>query len=167
MLILAYVGTNADQNQGVSVAATGTALLSGTATLNTSLTLAAGSTLDMVDMNLGAVTLNGALTLGGPVIMGDNLLSFTSLLDITNNHITLFTGLTDINIQAGAAELTVDSMMLASNVFSNLENSNLYIAYQVSTGNVGSLTMVYIPEPTTSTLSLLALSALVARRRRR
>ncbi len=162
----AYVGTNVDQKQRVSVASSGTALLSGTATLNTSLTLAAGSTLDMVDMNLGAVTLNGALTFGGSVIMGENLLAIVNEMSEWEQSVTLFTGLSDVIMPTVTAGELESSQVLASSVFSNVQNENLYVNYQVI-NNVGSLTVVYIPEPATTTLSLLALSALAMRRRRK
>ena len=50
-------------------------------------------------------------------------------------------------------------------VFSNLAgNGQYYLNYMPE---VGSLTVVHIPEPATATLSLLALAALAARRRRK
>ncbi len=50
-------------------------------------------------------------------------------------------------------------------VFSNLTgNGQYYLNYMPE---VGSLTVVHIPEPASATLSLLALAALAARRRRK
>lgn len=161
----AYVGTNADQKQGVSVAATGTALLSGTATLNTSLTLAAGATLDMADLDAGAVTINGALTFGGKVQMGAQLLAMVDSMTGWEESVTLFTGLTD-GVTLPATVSDAASMVQASEVFSNVQNNTLYVSYQVI-DNVGSLMVVHVPEPATTTLSLLALAALAARRRRK
>lgn len=162
----AYVGSNVDEKQGVSVASTGTALLSGTATLNTSLTLAAGSTLDMEDLNLGAVTLSGALTFGGQVQMGEKLLAIVNAMNGWEESVTLFTGLSGVDFTAVTPENLESTKVLASSVFSNVDNQNLYVNYQVI-DNVGSLMVVHVPEPTTTTLSLLALSALAARRRRK
>ena len=160
----AYVGTNADQKQGVSVAAAGTALLSGTATLNTSLTLAAGATLDMTNLDAGAVTLNGALTFGGQVQMGEQLLAAVDAMSGWQ-ELVLFTGLTGTSPLA-AAPADAEGLVQASEVFSNMQNNQVYVSYQVI-DNVGSLMVVHVPEPTTTTLSLLALSALAARRRRK
>ncbi len=60
----------------------------------------------------------------------------------------------------------------ASQYFANLQESDYYICYSGSNnpgagGNVGTLYIFKAPEPTTSTLSLLALMALAARRRRK
>ena len=161
-----YVGATKDTTPKSSLTVTGTSELGGGATMNTSLTLAAGSTLDMVDMNLGAVTLNGALTFGGSVIMGENLLAIVNEMSEWEQSVTLFTGLSDVIMPTVTAGELESSQVLASSVFSNVQNENLYVNYQVI-NNVGSLTMVYIPEPATTTLSLLALSALAARRRRK
>ena len=48
-------------------------------------------------------------------------------------------------------------------------DSNAYMMryYGTETGTSGSLVMVLVPEPTTATLSLLALAGLCARRRRK
>ena len=161
----AYVGTNADQKQGVSVAATGTALLSGTATLNTSLTLAAGATLDIAALDAGAVTINGALTFGGQVQMGEQLLAMVDSMTGWKESVTLFTGLTD-GVTLPVTVSDADALVKASDVFSNVQNNSLYVSYQVI-DNVGSLMVVHVPEPATTTLSLLALAALAARRRRK
>lgn len=159
----AYVGTNADTKSSVTV--TGSALLSGTAALNTSLTLAEGAGLDMSDLDSGAVTLNGALTFGGKVTMDENLLAIVNEMSGWEESITLFTGLSKVSLP-GVTEAASAEKVLASNVFSNVTNNQVYISYQVI-DNVGSLMVVHVPEPTTSTLSLLALAALVARRRRK
>ncbi len=60
----------------------------------------------------------------------------------------------------------------ASQYFANLQESDYYICYSGSNnpgagGNVGTLYIFKAPEPATSTLSLLALAALAARRRRK
>ena len=161
----AYVGTNVDEKQGVSVASTGTALLSGGATLNTSLTLAAGATLDMTNLNAGAVTLNGALTFGGQVQMGEQLLAAVDAMSGWQ-ELVLFTGLAGGVSLPSTVATNADEMVRASEVFSNVTNGNLYVSYQVI-DNVGSLMVINVPEPATTTLSLLALTALAARRRRR
>lgn len=163
----AYVGTNVDEKQGVSVASTGTALLSGGATLNTSLTLNAGATLDMVDMSAGAAMVSGALTFDGQLTMGDKLLAILDEMSSWENHeLTLITGLDSFTFDG--VEVADGSMLQASTYFSNVSDT-VSVSYRVS-GDVGSLVLVsmdVVPEPTTSTLSLLALAGLCARRRRK
>ena len=160
-----YMGATNDTTTKSSVTVTGTALLGGGATLNTTcLTLAAGATLDMDNLNVGAVTLNGALTFGGKVQMGENLLDTVGSMT-GYESLTLFSGLTGANPLA-AMPADAAGMVQVSEVFSNVQNNTLYVSYQVI-DNVGSLMVVNIPEPTTTTLSLLALSALAARRRRK
>ena len=142
----------------------GGALLEGGSTLNASLTLADGATLDMDALDVGAVTLNGALTFGGLVTMGDKLLGILSEMSGWEESVTLFTGLTDLVLPAVAADDAADRLWVGD-VFSNLAgNENYYFNY---VPEVGSLAVVHVPEPTTTTLSLLALAALAARRRRK
>ncbi len=161
--VSAYVGANEDEKSAMTV--TDSTLLCGTATLNTSLTLAEGSTLDMTTLGAGAVTLNGALTFGGKVTMGANLLAIVNEMSGWDESITLFTGLSDVTLPS-EADAASDGKVLASEVFTNVNNTQLYVTYQVI-DNVGSLLVVHVPEPTTATLSLLALAALAARRRRK
>ena len=159
-----YVGATNDTTTKSSVTVTRTALLGGGATLNTSLTLAAGSTLDMDNLDAGAVSLSGALTFGGKVQMGENLLAAVGAMS-GYQSLVLFTGLTD-GVTLPATVSDAASMVQASEVFSNVQNNTLYVSYQVI-DNVGSLMVVLVPEPATTTLSLLALAALAARRRRK
>ena len=161
----AYVGTNVNEKQTVTV--TGTALLSGTSALNTSLTLNAGATLDMVDMSAGAAIVAGALTFDGQLTMGDKLLAILDEMSSWENHeLTLITGLDSFTF--AEVEVADGSMLQASTYFRNVSDT-LSVSYRVI-GDVGSLVLVsmdVVPEPTTSTLSLLALAGLCARRRRK
>ena len=143
----------------------GTALLAGSSTLNASLTLADGATLDMMILDAGAATINGALTFGGQVEMGENLLAAVEGLTCYAPGLVLFTGLTDLVLPVAASKLESDRV-LAISVFSNVETSSLYVTYQVE-DNVGSLLIVNIPEPTSTSLGLAALVALAMRRRRK
>ena len=161
--VSAYVGTNTNEKQALTVS--GTALLSGTATLNTSLTMMDGATLEMNNLDAGAVTLSGALTFSGSVAMGENLQAIVNELNSWGESVTLFTGLTDV-VSLPSTLTSAGDMVLASEVFSNVQNKQAYISYQVI-NNVGSLMVVNVPEPTTTALSLLALCGLAARRRRK
>ena len=142
----------------------GFALLSGSATLNASLTLAGGAMLDMDFLDAGAVTLNGALTFGGQVTMGDMLLSTLEEMHRKDEFVTLFTGVTHLELSDSLASESTGRLWVGD-VFSNLAgDEHYYFNYEA---DAGSLSIVYIPEPTTATLSLLVLAGLAARRRRK
>lgn len=161
--VSAHVGEASSQSQNIVVS--GIAQLSGTATLNTDLTLLDGATLEMDNLNAGAVNLNGSLTFGNSITMGDKLLAIVNEINSWDESVTLFTGISDMAGLPTTGSST-DSKVLASEVFSNVRNKQVYITYQVI-NNVGSLMIVHVPEPTTATLSLLALAGLAARRRRK
>ena len=142
----------------------GTILLEGNSTLNASLTLDNGSTLDMYILDGGAVALCGALTFGGQITMGDSLRTTLEEMREGSGSITLFTGLTHL-VLPGTVREDATGRVWVGDVFSNMEgNRTHYLTYEA---NVGSLSVVYIPEVTTTTLSLLALAGLTMRRRRK
>lgn len=143
----------------------GSAILEGGSTLNANLTLAAGTTLEMDMLEAGAVRINGALTFGGKVALGEKLLAEVGGLTWQEHSVMLFTGLTGITLPVAASELE-DDCVLASSVFSNVENSSLCVTYRV-VDNVGSLMVMIVPEPATATLGLMSLTALAMRRRRK
>ena len=136
----------------------GTAFLSGDSTLNADLTLADGATLDMENLDAGAVTLNGALTFGEQVTIGENLLALLEDIKTQTEGVALFTGIDSLTLPQ-TATTTTSNRVWAGVVFSNLASSqNYYLVYQADTG---TLSIVYnVPEPATATLSLLALAAL-------
>ncbi len=142
----------------------GTALLSGSSTLNASLTLADGATLDMMSLDAGAVTLNGALTFGGQVEMGEHLMAILDEMSGWNESVTLFTGLTNLVLPVTASS-EASSRVWVGDVFSNLVGYEQYYFNYVP--DVGSLMVVHVPEPTTTTLGLLTLTGLALRRRRK
>lgn len=154
---------NLYETNGVTLSVGGLAWLEGASTLNADLTLAEGSTLDIVSLDAGAVALNGVLTFGGQVTLGENLLA---LLDEKLGHessITLFTDLENVD-WATVTGNAVSDCVWAGAVFSNMAgNHSCYLNYASDTG---SLVMQIVPEPATATLSLLALAALAARHRR-
>lgn len=157
-----FAGATKDTTTKATVTVNNTALLDGGAVLNTSLTLADGATLEMTELEAGAVTLSGALTFVGQVELGKTLHASVESLGY-GEMLNLFTGASAVTV--GTDELG-SARVQAGTVFSNVDNANLYVEFRMS-GDVGSLLVVNIPEPTTSTLSLLALAALAARRRRK
>ena len=158
-----YAGSGGEKS---NITVTGHALLGGGATLNASLTLADGATLDMYSIEQSAVALDGTLTFNGQVELGGNLLAILAEMSSwQSQELTLFTGLSDIALPSMESEN--GSSVLASTLFSNVQSENMYVEYHVI-DNVGSLVVTMtIPEPATTTLSLLALTALAARRRRK
>lgn len=161
--VSAYVGSQLDEKSTITV--TETAQLGSASVLNASLTLANGATLEMDAFQTEPVILTGTLTFAGQVELGKNLLAAVNALS-GRDELVLFTGLSDVIMPTVTAGDLESPQVLANSVFSNVQNENLYVNYQVI-GNVGSLMVVHIPEPATTTLSLLALSALAARRRRK
>ena len=126
-----------------------------------------------------ALTFNSGLTLGG------TLLEVIADLE-EGESFTLFTGVASMNLQQtvtlynmrSLAEQTEEAIsystlmdgqqVAAADYFSNLSgNSGLVLRYDSTDGSVSIAHVAAIPEPATATLSLLALAALAARRRRR
>lgn len=152
------------------------------ATLNADLTLATGAT-----VNLGGedFTLNEALTLQTGLTLGGNALEAVKGLAVGEDF-TLFSGVTNLqleqavtlnNMRSLAAQtneavsyktLMNEVQASAADYFRNLSgNTGLMLSYNSTDGSVSITQTAAIPEPSTSTLSLLALSALAARRRRK
>ena len=150
----------------VLVSSTATASFSSLTRLEGSLTLASGSTL-LLD---GEFTLDGTLTLGTGLTLGGNVLELLNQLQY-GQSLTLVSGLDSLTVQSLNAKSTseysafaTDQELRAADYFSNL-SPNMVLNYN---GEVGSLSVSrIIPEPTTATLSLLALTALMSRRRRK
>ena len=150
------------------------------ATLNADLTLATGAT-----VNLGGedFTLNGALTLQTGLTLGGNALEAVKGLTVGESY-TLFSGVTNLQLEQAVTLNNMRSLAAQTNeavsyksqinevqafaedYFSNLgADSGFMLSY--NGGTVSITRAAAIPEPTTATLSLLALSALAARRRRK
>ena len=142
-------------------------LLGGGATLHSSLTLSEGAVLEMDTLQSGAAMVAGALTFEGLLTMGDKLLAILDEMSSWENHeLTLITGLDSFTFDGVEVE---DGSMLQANTYFRNVSDTVSVSYRVS-GDVGSLVLVsmdVVPEPTTSTLSLLALAGLCARRRRK
>ncbi len=152
------------------------------ATLNANLTLATGATVKLEGEDF---TLNGALTLQTGLTLGGNALEAVKGLAVGESY-TLFSGVTNLQLEqavtlnnmrslsrqttdATAYEALVeDTTVEASKYFDNLSGyTGLMLSYNSTDGSVSITQTAAIPEPATSTLSLLALSVLAARRRRK
>lgn len=135
------------------------------------LTVAAGGGTLQANLDLNnteTLALSGVLTLGGSVDLGDGGIALSgSLLDglTANSSITLFQDVDGLLLNG----LDFTEPVSASAIFSNeaLKDTDSVI-YTVSYENNNVLLNArLVPEPATATLSLLALAALCARRRRK
>ena len=127
------------------------------ATLNANLVFTAGSTL----------ALSGTLTMGSDVALQSGM-----ALELSDALLEALYGGTAIDIFTGVDALTLDGEQItdgysgnADGVFSGLSQDYTYT--MAFNNGVVSLSAGMVPEPTTATLSLLALATLAARRRRR
>ena len=143
---------------------TTSSLTAGTdATLNANLVLANGATVTMAE----ALTMGSTVTLGtGMTLAGDLVSTIKGMSE--DGTVNLFTGvdalyLGDSTTASGALDATSGVNL---DTYFNFEGaSDYYLGYDGQ--NVYAGVMQAVPEPTTATLSLLALAALAARRRRR
>ena len=156
------LGTESDHD---AVLSTGSLSVSGNSTVNANLVLDGSS-----------LTLNNALAMGSALTLNDITLSGDLLSGYIaeNSTITLFTGVDSLTLGSAtykAAELTGVKQVNAEDVFINLGDDDFMLTYAAAAdGNGGIVALVAqrdVPEPTTATLSLLALMGLAARRRRR
>jgi MYXO-CTERM domain-containing protein len=153
------------------------------ATLAGNLELANSATIELG----GKVKLDGVLTLQAGLTLDGAVLAAVQGLEVGESY-TLFTGVNGLNVQSlqqavtlynmrSLAEQTNDAVsysplmdggqVAAADYFSNLKgNSGLVLSYNGTAGTVTITNTQAVPEPTTATLSLLALAGLCARRRR-
>ena len=159
-----YAGSTLDTGSKSIVSVSDSALLVSSAVLNMNLELAENATLEVAGLaGSTGITLNGTLTLGGQVMMGTNLMADVLKLGV-GQSLCLFSG-EGLSVTLGDVALT--GMVQLGDCFAEVEHLDNYCVSYTSVGNTGCLEIVYVPEPATTTLSLLALTALAARRRRK
>ncbi len=164
--VSAYTGTEADAAAEANVTVSKRAEFGKGAVLNANLTLATGAVLNVAD---GGLAMGSTLTLQEGVLLGDSTLARVQSLRVGEST-TLFSGVDGLTL--GNTEYTTistEDSILASPYFSNLSNNYVLSYTETDNGSSLNITMMSaaVPEPTTTTLSLLALSALAARRRRK
>ena len=117
----------------------------------------------------GGFALEGSLTLAGRVTLGNEVVQ--ALASGAANSFTLAVGVTSFTVGDSVWEqgqsVAADTVLDATGI--DLSEYNLlYVAPTTRSAMGGMLILTYaIPEPTTATLSLLALATLATRRRRR
>lgn len=159
-----YQGTTAAGVEGV-ITVNGTLTAGEGSTLNADLVLGTNAKLDFASEGLH---MGSTLTLqsGSTITLGDRLIEYANTL-IRSESVTLFTGVDALTIGGGAYDST--QTYSAADYFDltgfNYGAEHYAVTYDSASGTV-SLFMA-TPEPATSTLSLLALAALAARRKRK
>lgn len=159
------------QNAAIEVSGEGSTLTAGVESkLNADLTLGSGATVSIDDRDKG-LQVNGSLTLskGSGITLSPDMMN--SLLD--KGTLVLFSGVTEFtygNVTT-TGPVTAYNGVEAQDYFKNLvdiiceQTGRPYFITYSGSGNGGIVAIV--PEPATTTLSLLALTALMARRKRR
>ena len=176
-------GTVAEANEGtITIKDTKTLTAGKNATLNANLVMESGSTLDVRGTGGAGLLMGSDVTLSKGMTLNDYSADWATWKDGT--AYTLFTGVDGLNIGNGMTTGALDytKWVDAREYFSNIEESNRYflcyggapdpnavgVLTSVNNGsNVGMVYIMTVPEPATGTLSLLALAALAARRRRK
>ncbi len=140
------------------------------ATLTADLTVQSGADVSLADRTNG-LRVNGALTLGdgGDIRLDDSMKNFLA----ETGRLVLFTGVSEVHLSDGTV-IDADAVISqADRYFSNLLdrlndqywNGKYYVTF--TRGEDGGGIVAIVPEPATTTLSLLALTALMARRKRK
>ena len=180
-VVIAGAGSITALNEGlkvVNVKATkvqigaGGGSLYGNLSINGTLTLDASAGATSEQGGTKGLTTTGSLTLGSGLTL--NLLNLGKLT--TDDSLKLFSGVTSLTFtqlnETGPTTATnaiTTGEIDASTVFSGLGKDDFWLTYTGSAdgGIVALVAQRDVPEPTTATLSLLALMGLAARRRRK
>ena len=132
------------------------------ATLNANLVLSDGATVKLA----AALTMGSSVTLGEGMILSGDLVSTIKTMS-EDGIVDLFTGVDKLYLgDSTVASVTLDatSGVNLSEYFNFDGASDYYLGYDGTNVFAG---VMPVPEPTTATLSLLALAGLAARRRRK
>ena len=140
--------------------------------LNANLVMETGSTLDVSGTGGTGLALGSTLTLNPGMNLSQSDFDTVQHLGIGGTY-TLFNGVDELTLNGSTPAyvgqtdaITTEARVDAADYYNNLERGQYYLVYNGS--NVGQVAIFStVPEPATSTLSLLALAALAARRRRK
>lgn len=165
LTLSAYKGTSETSENEARITVQKCAEFGVSTTLNADLLMAAGSELKMH----GTVSMGSDLTIeAGVMLTGAQYEALGGLINDGVSKVVLFEGIDTLYLgtEAQTTSITLEAQLLASTYFSNLENTDYLLVYDASESGNGILSIM-VPEPASSSLSLLALTALAARRRRR
>lgn len=162
--VSAYTGANAIAAEEADVTVRGHAEFGKGAVLNANLTLASGSSLSVAE---GGLAMGSTLSLSTGITLYDTSLNRVYSLN-TGESLVLFTGVDGLKLGGTSyTSISENDEILASTYFTNLNSDQYRLTYTgVDNGTLAIISAV-VPEPATATLSLLALAALAARRRRK
>ena len=143
---------------------------SATLTLPSTASIASLSLADASELVAGgALTLQGTLTISGKVTLSGGV--FDGLAELTEDAtLTLFSGVTGLTLNGTQYSPLTRNLLQDEDLsiyFTGIEAGQYYLGYDATAGVVYAGRTASIPEPTTATLSLLALAALASRRRRK
>ncbi len=166
MSLSAYVENVQHPDYEARVSVSDKVMLGAGATLNVDLVIERGATLELG----GTVSMGSDLHLYSNTTLSGSMLTTIQTAE-TGSRIELFTGIDSLYFNGVKQEqITLNDRLMAETYFANLSNELnrfYYLTYDNSVEGEGVLSIEIIPEPTTATLSLLALAALAMRRRRK
>ena len=182
--VSAFKDVNGSMDQLATLHVEGTAGFGSGITLNANLVMGQGAVVTLAD----TVNLEGTLTLQAGLMLDGAVLEEIAGLEEGESY-TLFRNVDGLNVQSLQQTVALYNMRslaaqtnealsyralmdgeqaAAADYFSNLAGDrNLVLSYKSSEGTVRITHAQAVPEPTTATLSLLALAGLCARRRRK
>ena len=169
-----YTDNSTSAASEADISVSGTLKAGSGAKLNANLTVNGGATID-VDHTTGGLHMGSTLTFAGgeKVNLSDNIISGLNSLSANlafGGSVTLFSGVDAFSI--GDSAYDAGTTYKASDYF-NLAGVNrpwdFVIKYEADAATDGGTVSLYMetPEPATATLSLLALAALAAKRKRK
>ena len=171
-----YKGTTVSEAEETALYIQGKLVGLTNSTINANLTMMVGSELDVSRTENTGIKLGSALTFNrGMKLSEADVNAVLGMNEGGAYH--LFNSVDSITLASSdysnwTQAITLADAVDASTYFTNLENGKYYVIYTgVTNGgaNVGQVMLMgaTVPEPATGTLSLLALAALAARRRRK
>ncbi len=137
------------------------------ATLNANVVMETGSTLDVSATGGAGLMLGSALTLNTGMDLSEADYANVARL-LKGETYVLFEGVDALKLGTTSYEEIIPEQVDAAEYYKGLESGSYYLVYNYNGNNVGQVAIFStVPEPATGTLSLLALAALAARRRRK